>query len=61
MTQWVDYGGQPVTDFASIGTDTMQIPITEGMDVTAAVAELRRCCGRSARIKLFKGDTDADR
>lgn len=58
---WVDYGGQDITGYDFIGTDTLRYPICEGMDVVSTVDEIKRRCGRLARIKLFrKESTEAD-
>jgi hypothetical protein len=55
---WVDYGGQDVTGYDYIGTDTLRYPLTDGRDVKETVEEIRRRCGRLARIKLFKEKSD---
>lgn len=55
---WVDYGGQDVTEYDFIGTDTLRYPIVEGLNVETTVEEIRRRCGRLARIKLFKDGSD---
>ena len=43
---WVDYGGQDVTGYDYIGTDTLRYPLTDGRDVKETVEEIRRRCGR---------------
>lgn len=53
---WVDYGGQNLEGFDFIGTDDLQVPVSEVEDVTATVEDLERRCGRFARIKLFRDD-----
>ena len=55
---WVDYGVQDVTGYDYIGTDTLRYPLTDGRDVEETVEEIRRRCGRLARIKLFKEESD---
>lgn len=55
---WVDYGGQDVTGYDYIGTDTLRYPLTNGRDIEETVEEIRRRCGRLVRIKLFKGEGD---
>lgn len=52
--EWTDYDGQSVEGYQAIGTDEVNFPITEGMDVAATVAEVKRVCGKFARIKLFR-------
>ena len=55
---WVDYGGQDISGFQAIGTDEIKIPVSEVTDVKATVAELKRCYGKFARIKLFRPDEE---
>lgn len=57
---WVDYGGQDVSQYDRIGTDDLCFPITDGCDVESLVTELKRRCGRRARIKLFKDGEKSD-
>lgn len=57
---WVDYGGQDVSTFDYIGTDSLQYPLEEGSDVEQTIEELRRRCGRLARIKLFRKEDVTD-
>lgn len=57
---WVDFDGQLLEGYTSIGTDDYTLPITPGMDVQAAVEELKRCCGKLARIKLFREEEVAE-
>ena len=35
---WVDYGGQDVTGYDYIGTDTLRYPLTDGRDVEETVS-----------------------
>ena len=61
---WVDYGGQDTAGYDFIGTDTLQYPIGEDLDIEATVTEIKRRCGRLVRIKLFKKESaegDGDR
>lgn len=51
---WVDYGGQDTTGFDFIGTDTLMFPIDAETDVEQTIDEIKRRCGRLARIKLFR-------
>lgn len=55
---WVDYGGQDVAGFDFIGTDTLRYPISEGFNLEETVEEIKRRCGRLARIKLFKKECE---
>lgn len=48
------YYGQDVAGFTAIGTEEFQLPITEGIDIQAPLAELERCCGRMATFLLFR-------
>lgn len=61
---WVDYGGQDVSGYDYIGTDTLKYPIRENFDLDATVSEIKRRCGRLVRIKLYKKEDangDGDR
>lgn len=55
--EWVDYGGQDVDEYDYIGTDTLQYPIGEGFDLEDTLTEIKRRCGRLARIKLYKKES----
>lgn len=55
---WVDYGGQDINEFQYIGTDDAMIPVSEVTDVRETVAELKRCNGKFARIKLFRQEDE---
>lgn len=55
---WAGYGGQDVTGYNYIGTDTPRYPLTDGYDVKKTVEEIRWCCGRPACTKLFKEESD---
>lgn len=58
---WVDYGGQDVTGYDFIGTDSLKYPITaDDFSVEETIEELKRRCGRLARIKLFQKEVLKD-
>ena len=55
MYQSITYYGQDPTGYTHIGTQELKFPIAEWPDLSKAVEELKRRCGRRCEINLYAG------
>ena len=58
MAQSITYYGQDTTGYTHIGTDELKFRIAEWPDLSQAVEELKRRCGKQCEINLYAGVDD---